>query len=447
MNTKLKTKSIESKLIHKLSLDFQESGIQAIEGFWKNCQDKSAPLIEPDLEREDRSLVTFVYFSEEELQNLVIITALSGQNTAPKENLCDQLPGSSFYYRTFSVPNGTKTIYAFSKNNDLSGRRFFENVFGNWQGFFPDPNNSKRYLQKYSYFNKPFSLEYNILEVPPYHPPPWIHNDPSIPKGSVEKIVFPSRILKQDRVIWVYVPADYKKSEVKCNLSIIFDGKAFIQFSNIPRIMDKLIAGNYLPPTIAIFVHNYSGYKRGKDLACYPPFAEYVAKELLPYIESEYRCFTEPSKRVLTGSSSGALGAIFIAWKYPELFGKVLAQSPYLQWGIKLPWFQSVIKHFGNDFHSWWNKGDESETEWITAQFSKNERKPIEFYVNLGSLEVEYRQPYSRFVDILKEKGYKYKSEIYKGGHEYINWAEHFGTGLNYLIGLESRKDNLNEKK
>jgi S-formylglutathione hydrolase FrmB len=54
----------------------------------------------------------------------------------------------------------------------------------------------------------------------------------------------------------------------------------------------------------------------------------YVAKELIPYIDSAYRTAGSREGRLLQGFSMGGWGSLHFALKYPQLFSRVCALSP-----------------------------------------------------------------------------------------------------------------------
>ncbi|KKN38410.1 hypothetical protein LCGC14_0753640, partial [marine sediment metagenome] len=222
----------------------------------------------------------------------------------------------------------------------------------------------------------------------------------------------------------------------KYHFLVVFDGKAFLEFTKPRIILDNLIEKKKIPPVIAIFVHNYAGFQRGKDLNCYPLFADFIAKELLPWAQENYNVSSEADKSVLVGSSSGGLGAAFIGYKYPELFGKVLAQSGFFGWTPGNPWFQQVLKFYGKYFVRWWTPEDEMEKEWLVAQYERSERLPLQFYINVGNLEDRTKFQVGNFHDMLKKKRYEFFFREYPGGHEYIAWREYLSEGLIYLIGI-----------
>ncbi|KAF1718629.1 esterase [Pseudoxanthomonas yeongjuensis] len=57
-------------------------------------------------------------------------------------------------------------------------------------------------------------------------------------------------------------------------------------------------------------------------------YSEWVAGELVPYIDSRYRTRREPQARGVLGWSLGGLNAFNLGWEYPDVFGRVGAFSP-----------------------------------------------------------------------------------------------------------------------
>ncbi len=57
-------------------------------------------------------------------------------------------------------------------------------------------------------------------------------------------------------------------------------------------------------------------------------YSEWVAGELVPYIDSHYRTRRTPAARSVLGWSLGGLNAFNLGWEYPDVFGTVGAFSP-----------------------------------------------------------------------------------------------------------------------
>ncbi len=431
----LRKKHFTSPIISKLEQDLIGENKSALDEFWKKIEQTGTPIIEPFEVDENYKLVTFVVQGTKETKNAVIITALANQDDVLTNNVCERIEKINLFYKTFKVLNGTRTIYTISKNNNLRYNRFYDNIIINWHTCSPDPFNSKKFYQRYRREGQRIEIEYSVLEMPDTKPRVWTLKDDNVPSGKVKELVFYSEILDMNRKIWVYTPPNFTKNGNKYHFLVIFDGKAFLDFTHPPIMFDNLIAKNKIPPLVAVFIHNYSGFQRGKDLDCYPPFADFIAKELVSWTKENYHISSDPDESVLMGSSSGALAAAFIGYKYPETFRKILSQSGFYGWSPGNIFFQRLLNYYGKDYVRWWNKEDEKENYWLIKQLLRSEKLPLKFYVNVGSLETRTMPSVHRFRNMLQDKGYTHNYEEYPGGHEYIAWREHLPEGLIYLIG------------
>ncbi|RDI98214.1 esterase family protein [Dyella solisilvae] len=57
-------------------------------------------------------------------------------------------------------------------------------------------------------------------------------------------------------------------------------------------------------------------------------YSEWVATQLVPYVDAHYRTQATPRGRTALGWSLGGLNAFNLGWQYPEVFGQVAAFSP-----------------------------------------------------------------------------------------------------------------------
>jgi S-formylglutathione hydrolase FrmB len=83
-------------------------------------------------------------------------------------------------------------------------------------------------------------------------------------------------------------------------------------------------------PVILVFVNGgeNSFFCDSSDGAI--PGETIVVKELIPHIDQKFRTLTNAPARSLHGYSMGGFGALKLAFKYPELFGSVVAYGPTL---------------------------------------------------------------------------------------------------------------------
>lgn len=434
-NAKEKMKPLISPVILELKRELKSGNKSKLSDFWLKIEKNGTPLIDKIENDINHKLVTFIVRANKETKNAVVICSLADQDDVVSNNVCEQVENTDVLYKSFIVLNGTRTVYTISENNTLRYRRFYDNLMQNLNTLAPDPYNPKRFIQRYRREGKLFVVEYSVLELPDAKPEKWIRpNENAIP-GNLKSMDFYSRILKTNKKIWVYTPHSFNIKAEPYHFLIIFDGKAFLEFTQAPTIFDNLQGENKIPPIVAVFIHNYSGYKRSKDLSCYPLFADFIAKELVPWARENYNISSNPAHAVLIGSSSGGLTASFIGFKYPETFRNILSQSGYYAWYPGYSWFQYNLRFYGDDYVRWWSKEEEKEEEWLTQQFLHSKQLPLKFYVNVGNLETRAIQPIRNFRKMLQDKEYDHLYEEYPGGHEYIAWREYLPDGLIYLIG------------
>jgi len=431
-------KSLISSTISRLKKDLKNGNPSAVDDFWLKIEKEGTPLIETIKEDINHKLVIFIVKADKDTKNAVIICALADQDNILSHNICERIKNTDIFYKNFIVLNGTRVVYTISKNNSLKYQHFYDNLMRNWDTCSPDPFNSKNYVQRYRREGKSFTLEYSVLEMPDAKPRLYTILNNDITPGNLDEIDFYSEILNSERKIWVYTPNNFDKNGKPYFFLLFLDGKAFLEFTQPQIILDNLQDKNKIPPVVAIFIHNYSGFMRGKDLNCYPPFVDFIAKELVPWARKNYNITTESTQSVAIGNSSGGLTASFLGLKYPKIFGNILSQSGYYNWWPGTVWFKSYVEFYGRNYVRWWSKEDQKHPEWLTKQFMKHERLPLKFYVNIGNLETNNLRALHNFRNMLQQKGYTYHYEEYPGGHEYIAWREQLPEGLIYLIGVKS---------
>ncbi|AZZ98439.1 alpha/beta hydrolase-fold protein [Pseudoalteromonas sp. R3] len=167
----------------------------------------------------------------------------------------------------------------------------------------------------------------------------------SAPLEFAHTLTFNSQILKQNRSVNVYLPAEYQKNTQQTYPVIyLLDGSkdedfihiaGLVQFANFPWL-------NFLPPSIVVGISNQDR-KRDfttqsnnaldkRDLPTHggaKSFIAFLQDELRPMIEKRYR--TNQSD-TLIGQSLGGLLASEILFHHTPLFDHYVIVSPSLWW-------------------------------------------------------------------------------------------------------------------
>jgi len=159
-----------------------------------------------------------------------------------------------------------------------------------------------------------------------------------------QRIEIHSKILNEDRAIWVRTPPGYQQS--KNVYPVVYVTDAPEPVNEIGSTIDFLAENRRLPQLIVVGIGNTD---RRRDLtpsqadvknadgsvSKYPTsgggdrFLDFIQTELMPEIEKRYR--TAPY-RIFAGHSLGGLLAIHALTSRPDLFDAYIAVSPSLHW-------------------------------------------------------------------------------------------------------------------
>jgi enterochelin esterase family protein len=200
-------------------------------------------------------------------------------------------------------------------------------------------------------------------------------------------------------------------------------------------ILDNLIAASKIPPTVAVLIANPSQESRNEELTPNPKFADFLAKELVPWIHAHYNVTDDPGKTVVAGSSLGGLAAVYAGYKHPEVFANALCQSGSFWWA---PDHSGAIPD-----------GVTTETGWMAKQFIASSKLPLRIYLDAGSFEFDSNGTGGGILetsrdmrDVLLTKGYEVYYQQFVGGHDYLSWRGTFADGLMDLIGTTRNVHN-----
>jgi enterochelin esterase-like enzyme len=403
-----------SPRILALQKELEAGNGTALEKFWDEIAKQGTPIIEPALNSDTHRLVTFLWREKRAMRWALLLSDLTESDRELRSLI--QLRDTDVWYRTVRVRNDARFAYGFGVDpGDPLPRES--------KPFEADPWNPRRALP-----GGPFA---SLCELPGAPPQPWITPQTDAPAGQVEWKTFKSEILKNEREIGVYTPPNYQANSQPYGLLLAFDGRTYTTTIPTSVILDNLLAKKLLPPLVAVFIANTKPSKRSEELSCNAAFADFLAKELVPWVRQNYRVTTDPNQTIIAGSSLGGLAASFTALRHPTIFGNVLSQSGSYGWKPK-----------NENSENW------EESEWLTKQFVTSPKLPVRFYIEAGLLEsvwepglgtVSLLAANRHLRDVLLAKGYAVHYREFNGGHDYINWRGTLADGLLLLLGKDTK--------
>jgi predicted alpha/beta superfamily hydrolase len=170
--------------------------------------------------------------------------------------------------------------------------------------------------------------------------------------GDLRLHEFRSRVFRNTRFVRVWLPPGYDDAENQNRrypVLYLNDGQNLFEASasftgvewQADETADRLIREGAVPPMIVVGIDN-----AGKDrLREYMPhrsmhpmmlralgryYPEFLMKEVMPFVERNYRVATGPENTGLGGSSLGGLIALYTAIVRPDVIGRLLIESPSL---------------------------------------------------------------------------------------------------------------------
>lgn len=236
--------------------------------------------------------------------------------------------------------------------------------------------------------------------------------------GSLTRHTFTSQLLGNSREITLYRPRVAQPARWTL---FLFDGQNWQGEYHAASVLDNLIARHLLPPINIVFIDSLDHARRSKELPPNPRFADFMAHELVPWLQGQ-GVTLQRQKTILAGSSYGGLASSWVALRYPRLFGNVLSLSGSYWWAPK---------------------GEEAN--WLARQYQQSPRYPLHFWLQAGRFESSgpgggnYRHTLA-FEQVLREKGYPVSFHASSSGHDYAGWSEALVTGLRDLTGLANGK-------
>ena len=387
----------------------------ALDNFWKEISERGAPMIEPAPGSDREVLVTILWRATEETKN-VFVFQLPGIDK-PMARLLD----TDLWYKTFRLQKGARFVYRLATN--LPDPKEWVSLGRFVSAMRIDPLNPLQFAERANELNPYEVTFYSAAELPSAEPQLWSVARPKVPTGRVQRDKFTSKLLGNERPIWIYTPHGYAADKKPYGLLVLSDGGLYVNSARVATTLDNLIAARQIPPLVAVMVDNPD---RGRELSCSSAYADFLAQEIVPWARANYHATDRPEQTIIGGVSLGGLAAAFVGLKHPEVFGNVLSQSGSFQW----------------------KPDEEKNWEWLTHQFAASPRLPLRFSFEAGLLENTSGAPPGRPIpppllvanrnlrDTLQSKGYSMHYTEFNGNHTLFNWRGTLGSHLIALVGI-----------
>ena len=159
----------------------------------------------------------------------------------------------------------------------------------------------------------------SVVELPGYEPPAWVSDDES-PQGAVEPLELRTRrVGRVGGLLWSAHDTDPREP---LPLLVVHDGPEYAGYSELPRLLDHLVAFGEVPAHRAALLR--PARDRNETYAAANVYARAFAVEILPGLRKAAPTARPPAG---LGASLGALSLLHLHWMHPGLFSGLFLQS------------------------------------------------------------------------------------------------------------------------
>ncbi|MCG3118540.1 MAG: hypothetical protein ALAOOOJD_00760 [bacterium] len=245
-----------------------------------------------------------------------------------------------------------------------------------------------------------------------------------IPNTQILKMT--SAIVGQEYDLYVHLPRNYGNKEQKYPVLYLLDAQW--DFPLVTAIFGSQFYDGFLPGIVIVGI-TWGGKSpnhdslRARDLTPTnaatlrqsggaPKFLSFIKKELLPFIESQYRVSND---RTLMGSSFGGLFTLYALFAETELFQRYVLTSPAVGWN------NEVIYAFEKNYAE------------------KKSSLPVRLFMAVG--ELEGVADFQKFVEQLKARNYQglsLQTRILENTGHSGTKAEGYTRGLQFVFARPS---------
>ncbi|MBN2261919.1 MAG: esterase [Prolixibacteraceae bacterium] len=243
-----------------------------------------------------------------------------------------------------------------------------------------------------------------------------------VPHGSVTRCWYNSPTLEKQRRITIYTPPGYENNNEKYPVLYLLHGmggdeEAWIALGRTAQIIDNLIAQGKAQPMIVVMPNGNAAQEAApgeSSLGMYKPTMqlpntmdgtyENSFKDIISFVENNYRVKAEKSCRAIAGLSMGGFHSLHISRFYPNTFDYVGLFSAAIMPDEKVK--SKVYENFDETLSAQMNNG--VQLYWIGIG-------KTDF---LYQANVDYRKK-------LDSMGFKYMYIETEGGHTWDNWRKY----------------------
>jgi enterochelin esterase-like enzyme len=223
--------------------------------------------------------------------------------------------------------------------------------------------------------------------------------------GMIKEHLFYSTALQEELTLLIYLPENFSPL-YKYSLLIAQDGQDYFRLGRVGRQVQALMKNEEIENVIVVGIpYKDVGDRREKyhpDGGKFSGYVRFLAHELVPFLDQEFPTYQVGYGRALIGDSLGATVSLLTGLAYPNTFGKLILQSPYVNDAVL-----QAVKEFSSP-----------SRPTIFHQIGKNE---TDVKTTDGEI-LDFITPNRELKTAISERGFSYTYEEFDGDHTWKYW-------------------------
>jgi len=307
-----------------------------------------------------------------------------------------RIQGTDVFYYSAQLEPDAQVLYRFFRNYDEQ---------------IADPKHDNKTVDRRG---SPLS----IFSMPGFKAPDFLGEAPADKKGKIESRELTSTTKQgASAKFTVYLPAKYESSTDRYPVVYIYDGTMALKQGTLANVFDNLM-GTKVKPVIAVLIDDITPgpqpiQNEGEDIKAR---TEILVKDIVPFVDKNFKTLTDSQSRAVMGSGGDSPTAFYTAFKYPELFGGVAAQTMFTQERAEVVFKDLIIN------------ADQTPMRIYLDWGTYDSRSPLEGW--------DTRRESKRWFALLQDHGYKPAGGEVHQGAGWPNWRNRADKWLSALFPL-----------
>lgn len=249
-----------------------------------------------------------------------------------------------------------------------------------------------------------------------------------------ESLSLKSQVLGKDVEYSIYLPPDYESSSRRYPVLYLLHGYSddetgWTQFGEVKAIADRQLSKEEMTSMIIVMpdagISWYINSYDGKVL-----YEDFFVRELIPFVDGNYRTRTDRQYRAVAGLSMGGHGTLMMAMKHPDLFSSAAPLSAAVWTDAEITgmpdenWSRGIGLVYGKDLKGKDRLGPHFQKNsgiGLVNSLNADDLKKVRYYIDCGDKDFLIKGNMALHAAMIDKK-IPHEFRVREGVHDWTYW-------------------------